>query len=51
MHDGPGHNDLGTVDVAVSPEEKFREYLRTQRLRLTPETLARIDEILAPNPR
>lgn len=47
MHDGPGHNDLGTVEVAVSPEEKFREYLKTQGLRLTPERQRIVQEVFS----
>ena len=39
--------DLSTVDVAVSPAEKFREYLATQGLRMTRERSIIVDEVFS----
>ncbi|WP_437205095.1 Fur family transcriptional regulator [Planctomicrobium sp. SH664] len=39
--------DLTAVDVAVSPSEKFREYLATQGLRMTRERSIIVDEVFA----
>ncbi|MCA8987732.1 MAG: transcriptional repressor [Planctomycetaceae bacterium] len=38
-------NDLGTVRISTSPKEKFREYLATQNMRLTPEREIIVDEV------
>ncbi|QDT65934.1 Fur family transcriptional regulator [Calycomorphotria hydatis] len=40
-------SDLESLDVAVSPEEKFREYLATKGYRLTPERKRIVDEIFS----
>ncbi len=40
-------NDLAAVDVAVSPEDKFREYLMTQGKRLTTERETIVREVFA----
>ncbi len=40
-------NDLSAVDVAVSPENKFREYLMTQGKRLTTERETIVREVFA----
>lgn len=39
--------DLGTVDVAVPPDEKFREYLATKGLRMTRERAILVDEVFS----
>ncbi|MCG6154212.1 Fur family transcriptional regulator [Rubinisphaera margarita] len=36
---------LGNVTVTASPKEKFREYLATQKMRLTPEREIIVDEV------
>jgi Fur family ferric uptake transcriptional regulator len=38
---------LGTVEVAVSPEEKFREFLATQSQRMTRERAIIVEEVFA----
>tara|TARA_R110002020_G_scaffold472443_1_gene700492 strand:+ start:53 stop:547 length:495 start_codon:yes stop_codon:yes gene_type:complete len=38
-------SSLGTVEVSASPKEKFREYLATQKMRLTPEREIIVDEV------
>jgi len=40
-------SELGTVDVAVSPLDKFREYLATRGLRLTRERSAIVEEVFS----
>ncbi|TWU09175.1 Ferric uptake regulation protein [Symmachiella macrocystis] len=40
-------SDLTAVDVAVSPETKFREYLMTQGMRLTTERETIVREVFA----
>lgn len=40
-------SDLTAVDVAVSPEDKFREYLMTQGKRLTTERETIVREVFA----
>ncbi|MEM7811709.1 MAG: transcriptional repressor [Planctomycetota bacterium] len=40
-------SDLGTVDVAVSPAEKFREFLTTRGQRLTTERKRIVDAVFA----
>ena len=39
--------DLATVNVAVSPIEKFEEFLRTKGMRLTQERLLILQEVFA----
>ncbi|MEZ6065003.1 MAG: transcriptional repressor [Planctomycetaceae bacterium] len=38
---------LGNVEVSVSPEEKFREFLATQNQRMTRERSIIVDEVFA----
>lgn len=38
---------LGSVEVAVSPADKFREYLATRGKRLTPERATIVEEVFA----
>ena len=40
-------SDLPPVEVAVSPLEKFQEFLATRRKRLTPERRIVVEELLA----
>ena len=40
-------NDLSSVNVAVSPAEKFQEYLATKGMRLTHERALIVDEVFA----
>lgn len=40
-------SDLGVIDVAVSPEEKFREYLATKGQRMTRERAIFVEEVFA----
>jgi Fur family transcriptional regulator, ferric uptake regulator len=40
-------SDLSAVDVAVSPADKFREYLATRSMRLTRERKIIVDEVFA----
>lgn len=40
-------SDLEAVSVAVSPAEKYREYLATQRLRMTRERAIIVEEVFA----
>jgi Fur family ferric uptake transcriptional regulator len=40
-------HDLGVVDVAVSPAEKYREYLATKGLRMTRERAIIVEEVFA----
>lgn len=40
-------SELASVAVAVSPVEKFREYLATRGQRLTPERQAIVEEVFA----
>jgi Fur family ferric uptake transcriptional regulator len=40
-------SDLGVIDVAVSPEEKYREYLATKGLRMTRERAIFVQEVFA----
>ena len=40
-------SDLAAVDVAVSPEDKFREYLMTKGMRLTTERETIVREVFA----
>lgn len=40
-------SELGTVDVAVSPIDKFREYLATRGLRLTRERSTIVEEVFS----
>src|SRR5260221_2754590 len=40
-------SDLATVAVAVSPADKFREYLATRGMRLTRERETIVDEVFA----
>ena len=39
--------EVSSVDVAVSPIEKFREYLATRGMRLTPERMHFVEEVFA----
>lgn len=39
--------ELGTIEVRVSPADKFREYLATQGMRLTPERITLLDEVFS----
>lgn len=39
--------EVSSVDVAVSPIEKFREYLATRGMRLTPERMNFVEEVFA----
>jgi len=39
--------ELATIDVAVSPADRFREYLATQGMRLTPERAAIVEEVFS----
>lgn len=38
-------NDLGTIDEAASPVTKFREFLLTKKMRLTPEREAIVQAV------
>lgn len=40
-------SELGTVEVAVSPVDKFREYLATRGKRLTKERTTIVEEVFA----
>ncbi|MCA9056314.1 MAG: transcriptional repressor [Planctomycetaceae bacterium] len=40
-------SDLGVVDVSVTPEEKFREYLATKGQRMTRERAIILDEVFS----
>ncbi|MBM81250.1 MAG: transcriptional repressor [Planctomycetaceae bacterium] len=40
-------SDLSSLEVAVSPAEKFREYLATQNQRLTPERRNIVEEVFS----
>ncbi|MEW4488989.1 Fur family transcriptional regulator [Thalassoglobus sp. JC818] len=40
-------SDLESVSVAISPKEKYREYLATQRLRMTRERSIIVEEVFA----
>ncbi|QDT32263.1 MULTISPECIES: Fur family transcriptional regulator [Thalassoglobus] len=40
-------SELEAVSVAVSPSEKYREYLATQRLRMTRERAIIVEEVFA----
>lgn len=40
-------SDLGIIDVSVSPEEKYREYLATKGLRMTRERSIIVDEVFS----
>lgn len=40
-------SELAVVDVAVSPVDKFREYLTTQGKRLTPERQIIVEEVFS----
>jgi Fur family ferric uptake transcriptional regulator len=40
-------SELSAVKVAVSPQDKFREYLYTKSHRLTPERTIIVDEVFA----
>lgn len=40
-------NDLGGVEVAVSPKDKFREFLETRSKRLTTERATLVEEVFA----
>jgi Fur family ferric uptake transcriptional regulator len=40
-------SDLQAIDVAISPLEKFREYLATQGQRLTPERRVIVEEVFS----
>ncbi|MEX2287220.1 MAG: transcriptional repressor, partial [Planctomycetaceae bacterium] len=40
-------SELATVNVAVSPIEKFEEFLRTKGMRLTQERLLIVQEVFA----
>lgn len=39
--------DLGTVAVAASPKEKFREFLATKKMRLTKERETVVEEVFS----
>jgi Fur family ferric uptake transcriptional regulator len=42
-----GRTDLPSIPVAVSPTEKFREFLTTRGQRLTPERRITVEEVFA----
>lgn len=45
--DGVAELDLEAIDVAVTPAEKFREFLATKSLRMTRERAIVLDEVFA----
>ena len=47
QHGGRGAASLGRVDVAVSPLDKFREYLTLRGKRLTPERTLIVEEVFS----
>lgn len=44
---GCGLNEVSTVEVAVSPTEKFREFLATKGMRLTNERQTIVEEVFS----
>ena len=40
-------SQLSTIEVSVSPEDRFREYLATQGMRLTRERMAIVEEVFS----